>query len=304
MPPAKKYPCILCSTEVGGKTGGVQCTYCDRWVHPKCANITKAHLELYKLPSCQYICDTCVKVSAKIKKEIQHLQVTTMEMRENIEANKQEIAAQKRRMDKVERKVEDLDPAKIIERSRDEMLKELREREARRDNLVIYQVEEPNHDRGSDRKEQDMRKVTEIFEHLECPVTADNIKFIFRVGEKKDDRPAPRPIIVCLKDPTARKSILDNTRKLAGSNFDKISITPDLTPLQRREEDEMRKEAEVRNEAMDETERLNYEWVLVGRKGQRSLIKRRRFVGGSGAPRWGRGGGTRYGPERACEYCE
>ena len=127
MAPAKKYPCIACNTEVGGKAGGVQCSYCDRWVHPKCANITKAHLELYKMPSCQYVCETCVKISTKIKKEIQHLQVKQAEMREDIDSNKEEIAATKRRMDKVERKVEDLDPARIIARSRDEMLKELRE---------------------------------------------------------------------------------------------------------------------------------------------------------------------------------
>lgn len=277
MPPAKKYPCILCTTEVGGKTGGVQCTYCDRWVHPKCANITKAHLELYKLPSCQYICDSCVKVSAKIKKEIQHLQVTTMEMRENIEANKQEIGAQKKRLDKVERKVEDLDPAKIIEQSRDSMLKELRERESRKENLIIYQVEEPEMDKGSDRKEHDTRKVIEIFEFLRCPLTSEGIKYIFRVGEKKDDRPDPRPIIVSLKDQGARKYILENTRKLATSQYQRISITPDLTPLQRKEEEQLRKEAATRNDSMNAEERLNFEWVLVGMKGQRTLIKRRRF---------------------------
>ena len=89
-----------------------------------------------------------------------------MEMRENIEANKQEIGAQKKRLDKVERKVEDLDPAKIIEQSRDSMLKELRERESRKENLIIYQVEEPEMDKGSDRKEHDTRKVIEIFEFL------------------------------------------------------------------------------------------------------------------------------------------
>ena len=82
MPPAKKFPCIICSSEVGGKGGGVMCSYCDHWVHPKCANITKAHFELYKLPTCQYVCESCVKISSKIKKEIQHLQIKQAEMRE------------------------------------------------------------------------------------------------------------------------------------------------------------------------------------------------------------------------------
>ena len=273
MAPAKKYPCIICSAEVGGKSGGVQCTYCDRWVHPKCADISKAHFELYKLPSCQYICTTCVKVSTKIKKEIQHLQVKQMEMREDIEHNKEEIATQKKRMDKVEKKVEDLDPAKIIEQSRDSMLKELRERDSRKDNLVIYQVEEPEMVNGQERKEHDIKKIIELFEFMACPMTGDGIKFIFRVGERKDDRPGPRPIIICLKDSGARKYILENARRLASSKYERISITPDLTPLQRKEEEELRKEATSRNNNLDAEERLNYEWVLVGIKGQRSLIK-------------------------------
>ena len=291
MPPAKKYPCLICSTEVGGKTGGVQCTYYDRWVHPKCANITKAHLELYKLPSCQYICDTCVKVSAKIKKEIQHLQVTTMEMRENIEANKQELGAQKRRLEKVEKKVEELDPAKIIEQSRDGMLKELRERDTMKDNLVFYQVEEPEMTKGHERKEYDIKKIIKVCEFLQCPLTTEGIKFIFREGEKKDDCPGLRPIIICLKDPGARKYILENTRRLASSQYGKISITPDLTPLQRKEEEELRKEAETRNKNLNDEDRLNYEWVCVGMKGQRTLIKRRKIRRDGDPPRWERGTG-------------
>ena len=292
MAPAKKYPCLTCNTEVGGKGGGVQCSYCDRWVHPKCANITKAHLELYKLPSCQFVCDTCVKVSTKIKKEIQHLQVKQAEMREDIEINKEEIAATKRRMDKVERKVEDLDPAKIIEQSRDGMLRELRERETRKDNLVIHQVEEPTMGTGQERKEHDMKKVLRIMDFIQCPLTSEGIKFIFRAGERREDRPGPRPIIICLKDSSMRKSILENTRKLASSHYERISITPDLTPLQRKEEDGLRKEAESRNNAMDKEERLNFEWVLVGMKGQRILIKRRVHHPDGGAPRWTRGGVT------------
>ena len=68
------------------------------------------------------------------------------------------------------------------------MLKKLREQESRKDNLVIYQVEEPNLDRGHERKEHDIRKIIKIFDYLQCPMTAEGIKFIIRVGEKKDDR--------------------------------------------------------------------------------------------------------------------
>ena len=181
-------------------------------------------------------------------------------MRIDIDSNKEEIAATKRRVDKVERKVEELDPAKIIQQSRDEMLREIRERESRKDNLIIHQVEEPTVGRGVERKEHDLNKVIEIMEFLNCPVKKEDIKFIFRAGERREDRPGPRPIILSMKNSGARNTILENTRKLASSRFERISITPDLTPLQRKEEDGLRKEAETRNNAMDQEERLNYQW--------------------------------------------
>ena len=196
------------------------------------------------------------------------------------------------------KKVEELDPAKIIEQSRDSMLRELRERETRKDNLVVHQVEELAEGRGHERKEHDIKKVIEIMEFLECPLSADGIKFLFRAGEIRDDRPGPRPIIMCLKNTEARKRILESTRRLASSRYERISITPDLTPLQRKEEDGLRKEAENRNSAMDEQEKVNFEWVLVGMKGQRTLIKRRKQFHSGAAPRW-----HSQSEKRRSQYC-
>ena len=96
---------------------------------------------------------------------------------------------------------------------------------------------------------------------------------------------------MCLKDPGARKYILDNTRLLANSIYSRVSIVPDLTPQQRREEDEVRKEAETLNNAVDETEALNWEWVLLGLRGKRTLVKRRKFNQGGGEERRPFGGG-------------
>ena len=161
----------------------------------------------------------------------------------------------KRRMEKVEKKVDELDTTKIIEQSRDEILPELREREARKDNLMFHQVKEPTTGSGMEREDQDIRKVIMILDFLQCPIPRDAIKFIFRAGERPDDRQGPWPIILSLKDTGARKNILNNTRRLASSMYKRISITPDLTPLQQKEEDGLRKEAEVRNNSMYKVEK-------------------------------------------------
>ena len=198
------------------------------------------------------------------------------EMNEKINANTEELKEQKKTLDKVVKKVESLDKNK--EEGNKTVFREIREREARADNLVIYQVPEPPSTltRGGDKKKHDIEKVIEIFEFLECPMTNTGFKFIYRAGERKEtDR--PRPLIMCLYDPGARQYILANTRKLANSKFTNVSIVPDLTHQQRKEEEELRKEADTLNNALDDEEFLNWEWVLIGVRGKRTLVKRKKY---------------------------
>ena len=57
----------------------------------------------------------------------------------------------------------------------------------------------------------------------------------------------------------------------------------------------------MRNNSMDEVEKSNFEWVLVGLKGQRTLIKRQKQNHTGAVPNRGRGyraGGGRMREER------
>lgn len=92
----------------------------------------------------------------------------------------------------------------------------------------------------------------------------------------------------------SKSMVLKNTKRLAGGDLDHITICPDLTKLQRKEEDDMAKEAERRNaeELTEEDASKNLIWKVVGRKGQKRLIKTVEMnnqAGGSGA----RGGSSR-----------
>ena len=80
-------------------------------------------------------------------------------------------------------------------------------------------------------------------------------------------------------DEFIKKRILSNTRKLANSKFERVSIIPDLTPQQRKEEEEQRKEVDKLNSEPNHDESLNWEWVLVDPPGRRRLIKRKRIHG-------------------------
>lgn len=70
-----------------------------------------------------------------------------------------------------------------------------------------------------------------------------------------------------MKNIAERDAIMDSARNLANSNFNHISIVPDLSQRQRKDEERLRKEAERRNAEMEREEAQNWEWVLVGTRG-------------------------------------
>ena len=298
-PSQKRFPCLVCEEDITAKSGAVECSFCEKWVHPKCGNISKAHLEILRSSKTTYwTCDPCDAVAGKIKKEIRHLQSTQDQMRKEMNTQISELqteqAAQKTRMDVFDRQLEVIKKEK---NNNEAVYKELRERDSRRENLVIHQIPEAGMAvKGKDRREYDAKRAMDLFEFIGCSIRREDIKFIYRPGElKESDR--PRPVIVSLIDEGMKKKILANTRKLANSRFDRISIIPDLTPQQRKEEEDQRKEVSRLNQELDEEEALNWEWVLVGPRGRRRAIKRKKFNQNSrGEPAWGgRGVGSRRG---------
>ena len=52
-----------------------------------------------------------------------------------------------------------------------------------------------------------------------------------------------------------------------------ISIVPDLTARQRKEEKDLRKEAERLNSELSREDSLNYSWKTVGPRGEKRLVK-------------------------------
>lgn len=293
MPPkgAKKatYPCLVCESNVTKKTGGVRCEFCERWGHAKCCNISAGHLKcLEEMENASWKCNPCMGVSKKIKQEINHIQLKQAEMKASIDANTGNILNHDRRIEIMENKIDKVNKEDIVQSSKEAVMEELREQRARRNNLVIHQIPEPpsNLASGWQCKEYDINYVIDLFKFLGAPINKDGFKFIYRPGEKQTSG-RPRPVIFCLTDPNLRTYILENTRKLANSTYSSISIIPDLTQEQRKEEDKLRKCAEQRNREMDPTEATNWEWVLIGMRGDRRMIKRRVFQGESQDPRKG-----------------
>jgi hypothetical protein len=99
----------------------------------------------------------------------------------------------------------------------------------------------------------------------------EDIHFSRRIGEKGRE---PRPIVVGLENEEEKRHILARARDLRETAYQDISIVPDLTRKQRRREAKMKEEAEEKNKDLTaEDIRRNVKWIVVGRRGEKRLIK-------------------------------
>jgi hypothetical protein len=182
---------------------------------------------------------------------------------------------------------------KAVKEGMSEVFGEIRERDARRLNVIFHRVGETENERATGQERQDWDKsCANIFAALEIGMTEKDVKFCRRVGEKGE---GPRPLIVGLYTEVERNKVLRYGRYLEETDFKDVTVGADLTKKQRDEESELKETAEKKNGGLTEEDiAKNLQWTVVGRKGEKSLIKtvQREWVRGG---REGRESGERRG---------
>jgi hypothetical protein len=186
----------------------------------------------------------------------------------NTQQNSQEIVKLQEELNRVKSA---LDSER--EQRYDTLGEELRERELRRNNIVIHGLAEPVDNTGYNRAriEQDKIECVKVMSTMGIRMQQEDLRFCRRVGERGQD---PRPVVIGLRNEGERRMILDRARQLRGTPYDNISIVPDMTKMQRRAEDKLSREAEIRNEQLTAEDReKNLRWIVVGKRGEKRLIK-------------------------------
>lgn len=81
--------------------------------------------------------------------------------------------------------------------------------------------------------------------------------------------------MVGLRADSDKNMLLRASKRLSGTDHDKVSIVPDLTQRQRDQDTKLREEAKRMNreELTPDDIQKNLKWVAVGRKGARRLVK-------------------------------
>ena len=218
-----------------------------------------------------------------VETKVTELSETVEEVKVDVQEVKGKISTLENLVKKSEEKV-----ATVVEKNNESIFEELREREARRLNLVIHGVSECDSEAATGRERQawDKDQCVKIFQEMELEYDLEVIKFCRRVGPVTD---SPRPLIVGFYTDTERTMVQRRVSRLASSDFSGISIAPDLTKRQRKEERDIWVDMEARNAARTEEQiQKNLVWAVVGARGEKRLLLQPARAD-QGPPRGGRG---------------
>lgn len=248
-----------------------------------------------------WVCKCCKNSSIVFKKQLTVIEKRVTAVEKQAAANESSINKLSGSVDTLKTQMTDLnnkitsEPKEAANLAEESVFAEFAEREHKKNNLVFHNVAEaPNSVKsGTERKDADLDKLKDIMDILGVNISNRGnsvIKFCSRIGEKTDAvEENPRPLLVGTVNQEVKQDILSNARNLKDSACAHVSIVPDLTARQRKEEAALKLKADQKNEELSEEEKMLWEWKLVGPRGQRRLLKVRRRTGDQSQPRTGRG---------------
>ena len=299
VPPkkSKKYPCGKCCEEVAGRS--LCCQVCEFWFHAECVpGMTKEYFDNCKMTHefmghSAFLCQVCRKVVAKFNRKMKDFEgeIRKLNDRVNVLELEKETLAQKvenmeLKTDKVKEGLEGVEKEVVsgMEKAKEEvkqdMGREMKEREERSQNIVLYGLEEPAVVGVEERRDEEKRRVEEVVREIGVEIRgAIDVKF--RAGRKTEGDGTgtrPRPLIVHVADDETRERIFKGARNLSRvPAMKKVFIGQDLTWTQReearKEEKQLREQAEKKSEEA-KNEGKSVKWVVVGQRGRRKLARR------------------------------
>ena len=280
----KDYPCLRCGNHVKMTEHAVKCALCDLWVHKSCENMDDATFNVLDLQNqmgqCFWTCKSCHSFAFKfekrmkdIDKRLQLIEDKLPKVECDVTEIKTEIASLKSGMDNDQDKF-----IQIQSNAVDVVFEEMRDRESRKSNVVIHNLAEPpiSVKSGTDRIAKDKVAVQDLCKVI--GVDIDNvsaIKFAKRIGAKQDNPDEHRPLLVGFMSDETSHNVLDLSSGLKdlGDPWTNVNVIQDLTKKQRSEEKKMREEAAKRNKELSEDDAKNWLWKVVGRRGERHVVK-------------------------------
>lgn len=280
MPPKAdpKFPCLRCKKNVG-KVEAISCNSCKGWVHRECEDMADNVFALLaqRVPGIVWHCASCLASTARIDPTLRQLDKKITEVDERVARVEEREKGTESRLTRVEESVQLSKTA--LDSAKDDitkvLLEEMREREEKKLNIVIHSVGEVTGGDAEGERRWNKESFNNVMHAMKVNLNFRNVAtFSRRLGARREDR--PRPLLVGLKREADKDMILANAKHLNATHFRNISVVPDLTRKQREADDNTRREADRKNkeELTAEDKAKNMQWVAVGRKGARRVVKK------------------------------
>ena len=146
-----------------------------------------------------------------------------------------------------------IEEAKTKKKETKEFIKDEKDKEIRRNNVIIYKVAESKATDYVDEQKDDkifcMRLLNEVLD-MNCD---EDLKKIFRLGKREDGK--EKPLLLELKSPLLKNQMMESLSKLRDADevFKKPSIAHDMTKVKRMEVTKLVDEAKERRKRRGNT---------------------------------------------------
>lgn len=271
--------CLRCTVAFKKNDKCVQCAMCELWAHTKCTELStdsmKALNSRKKDEGLTWQCRSCLRYTHKFLAAARQMESRLTSLEKKVEV----VAVLEAAVGDLQKEFvvmkENLATRPVNSSSSEDVFSELRERELRKENIIVQDLPEPTGSTGWERSENDARRLTDVLWNIGVELHRSDIKFMTRVGKFQEGK--TRPLLVGIVEQRVRDAILSNAPKLnkLQEPMRKISIVKDLTKKQREEEVNLAKEAVDRNSKLSEQDRKNFQWKVTGKRGERRLVRAR-----------------------------
>ena len=288
--------CLKCNKDC--KTSdGVPCNFCEIWSHWECVDgMTQAFIDcsdaMMRMDGkSSYLCMSCRKMTEKISGNNKDMMALIGALQDDLKEEREERRKLAERVMKLEGGAEKVKEKvvvieKEIESGMEEAVKgmsealgtEKKEMEEKAVNIVVYGLMESEKENGEERKKEDEVRIKEMLRVMEVEVD-EGMEVKWRLG-KKSEGTAMRPLVVKMASEEAKERVLREGRKLKRKDeWTKVFVSPDLTYRQRvearKQEEKLKDEAAKKNEEEKNEEEQEGEWIVVGPRGKRRIVRRR-----------------------------
>ena len=263
--------CPECENTVKSNENGLNCDECSQWWHARCCDISdEKYMWLADSDNLLFVCDICkskrkvgesqskptdITDNAELVKQMKEMMVCMKEVLEkhnDMIASNEKLEARVAKLEQIKpNESQDKNVESMIEDKVDEAIREAREQEARKLNLIMVNVPE---NIGDDSNQRDLEAVNKLMKKILPEEQEVKIDEIYRFG-KVNIGTQPRLLKIKVQSVSMKREILKNSAKLnegSGINDPKrmIYVNPDYTKRERTQNYALR--AELKSKPKDE----------------------------------------------------